>query len=362
MPKNRKHHTTLNTIKHMMRQKGITQRDLAPLIGNPSLVSLVLSGKREITMPMARALHKHLGIPAEVLLQEPGTDIKESGENANWTRFPFRAMAKLKWIPRVPKSEGQAKTVMEDLIRRAGRAETASSDLFRKNDQTRINAKMNPYALQAWCWKVMATANEMQLATEYAHGAVTMDFLRQIAQLSWFEDGPRQAKDLLGENGIPLVILTHLPRTYLDGAALKLNDGRPVIGLTLRYDRIDNFWFCLLHELAHVGRHLDGSENDAFIDDLNLRKEAEEAEDDDRNLETQADAWAEEALIPHAIWKEHDVRDYPTALGIINLANTLHIHPAIIAGRIRFEQKNYRLFTQFVGTGQIRRQFDATDS
>ena len=83
---------------------------------------------------------------------------------------------------------------------------------------------------------------------------------------------------------------------------------------------------------------------------------------DDQNLETEADAWAEEALIPHEIWKEHDVRAYPTALSIINLANTLHIHSAIVAGRIRFEQKSYRLFTQFVGTGQIRSQLDTLNS
>lgn len=51
---------------------------------------------------------------------------------------------------------------------------------------------------------------------------------------------------------IHLVCLEPLPRTHLDGAALQLADGTPVIGLTLRYDRVDNFWFCLLHELAHA--------------------------------------------------------------------------------------------------------------
>ena len=55
---------------------------------------------------------------------------------------------------------------------------------------------------------------------------------------------------------IALEYVPHLPRTHLDGAALKSHEGRPVIGLTLRYDRIDNFWFTLLHELAHVGLHL----------------------------------------------------------------------------------------------------------
>ena len=99
-----------------------------------------------------------------------------------------------------------------------------------------------------------------------------MDFLTQVARLSWSDDGPRAAQEFLAQHGIPLVIERHLPRTYLDGAALRLGDGRPVVALTLRYDRIDGFWFCLLHELAHVGRHLDRDAGTAFIDDLSLRK------------------------------------------------------------------------------------------
>ena len=96
------------------------------------------------------------------------------------------------------------------------------------------------------------------------------------------------------------MIESHLPRTYLDGAALRLGDGRPVIGLTLRYDRIDNFWFCLLHELAHVGRHMDNDRGEAFIDDLTLRKYRREKV---RSQESQADEWAEEALVPRAAWE-----------------------------------------------------------
>ena len=94
--------------------------------------------------------------------------------------------------------------------------------------------------------------------------------MREVAQLSVYEDGPRRAQQRLAAHGIALVIERHLPRTHLDGAALCLLDGRPVIGLTLRYDRIDNFWFSLMHELAHVSLHLDCHENDLFIDDLSL--------------------------------------------------------------------------------------------
>jgi hypothetical protein len=68
----------------------------------------------------------------------------------------------------------------------------------------------------------------------------------------------------LAKHGIHLICLEHLPRTYLDGAALQLTDRTPVVGLTLRYDRLDNFWFCLLHELAHVGRHLAEFQGDGF--------------------------------------------------------------------------------------------------
>ena len=147
----------------------------------------------------------------------------------------------------------------------------------------------------------------------------------------------------------------HLPRTHLDGAVLRLADGRPVIGLTLRYDRVDNFWFCLLHELAHVGRHFDNDPDGYFFDDLKLQEQERWSHD---SREAEADSWAEEALIPQGIWETSPVRSAPSAIGVINLAQVLQVHPAIVAGRVRYERRNYRLLSQFVGSGQIRRQFE----
>ena len=57
-------------IEFEMERRGLKRKDLVPLIGSSRKVSEVMSGKRDITMPMARALHKHLDIPAETLLQE----------------------------------------------------------------------------------------------------------------------------------------------------------------------------------------------------------------------------------------------------------------------------------------------------
>ena len=341
-------------IEFRMEQAGLRPADLASFIGSRAKVSEVLSGKRAITMPMARALHEHLGIPADVLLQEPDVDLDDPWADMEWSRFPVKSMAKLGWIPDRPDLAGRAEHVIRDLINRAGGLDVAGAALYRKSDHVRANAKMDPYALKAWCWQILARANEDLPKTGYERGTVTLDFLTKVARLSWSEDGPRLAKELLVKSGISLVIEKHLPKTYLDGVALRLGDGRPAIGLTLRYDRIDNFWFCLLHELAHVGRHMDNDRGEAFVDDFTLRK-LEGRREDPR--ETQADEWAEEALVPRSAWEASAVRDRPTTMAVMNLANALQVHPAIIAGRVRYERKNYRLLSQFVGTGEVRRQF-----
>ena len=341
-------------VEFRLQQAGLSQRDLVPFIGSRAKVSEVLSGKRQLTMSMARALHEHLGIPAEVLLQQAGATFSEPLEDLDWNRFPLKAMAKLGWIPAVPNLASRAKELMGDLIRRAGGPEVAASMLYRKSNPARANVKTEPYALKAWCWKVLAEGNANRPSVSYERGTVTLELLRQLARLSWLEEGPVLAKEFLAKHGIPLVSVSHLPKTYLDGAALKLADGTPVIGLTLRYDRLDNFWFCLLHELAHVGRHMDIDGEGAFVDDLTLR-DVEGVREDPKEL--QADEWAEEALIPRAIWETSVVRQQPTPMSVISFANALQVHPAIVAGRIRHEQKNYRLLSQFVGTGQVRPHF-----
>ena len=67
----------LAAIEFRMEQGNLRPRDLIPFIGSRAKVSEVLSGKRAITMPMARAFHKHLGIPADVLLREPDSDFDD---------------------------------------------------------------------------------------------------------------------------------------------------------------------------------------------------------------------------------------------------------------------------------------------
>ena len=341
-------------IEFRMEQADLKPRDLIPFIGSRAKVSEVLAGKRALTMPMARALHEHLGIPADVLLREPRDSFDDPLAEVDWRRFPLTVLARRGWIPDVPDRLVQAEALVRGLIARAGGQHAAFAGLYRKNDHLRANAKTDHYALKAWCWRVLATALADLPKAPYQFGTVTLEFLKQVARLSWSEAGPKLAQEFLENHGIPLVVESHLPKTYLDGAALQLDDGRPVIGLTLRYDRIDNFWFCLLHELAHVGRHMDHDQGPAFVDDLTLRT-VEGTREDPREI--QADEWADEALIPRALWNTSAVRERPTPMAVMHLATALQVHPAIVAGRIRYDRRNYRLLSQFVGTGEVRRQF-----
>ena len=189
--------SAIEAIEFRMDQAGLTRRDLAPFIGSSAKVSEVLSGKRPITMSMARALHHHLGIPADVLLQEPGASLPDAMPDIEWTRFPLKAMAKAGWIPDVPNLRDRAEELISGLMEKAGGRAFAAAPLYRKNDNRRVNAKADDYALRAWCWKALAQAREKQTDAKYQTGVATPQLLRQIAQLSVLEDGPVQARELL---------------------------------------------------------------------------------------------------------------------------------------------------------------------
>ena len=336
----------VEAIKYHMAQQGLTQRDLIPMIGSRSKVSEVLSGTRSLTMPMARALHRHLGVPADVLLKEQV--LRASETEMDWRRFPLTQMARRQWIPTVDRPQEHAKELIKDLMRRAGHTQVPAA-LFRRSDRNRANAKTNPYALTAWCWKVLAQANEKSIAAEDPDLEDSLGLMTEVARLSPASDGPLRAVEFLNRHGIAVEIVQHLPGTHLDGAAIRSADGRPVIGLTLRYDRVDNFWWVLLHELAHVTRHLRKSDH-IFVDDLTI------VSDDDKELD--ADRWAREASIPEATWESSEVSQNPTPMAVMTLAQELGIHPAIVAGRARYKHGNYRLLTQFVGSRMVRSVFD----
>jgi HTH-type transcriptional regulator/antitoxin HigA len=347
--------TPIEAIHFRMEQADLSQADLVPYIGSRAKVSEVLSGKRMLTLKMIRALHTHLGIPAEVLIGDATTaDFDAEVDQIQWGRFPIQELVKRRWLPTVRNAAEGAEELMRELIERAGGRDAIPQTLYRKNDAARQNALMDPYSLQAWCLHVLATAREHPLQSTYREGSIDSKFLRFLATLSRLPDGPKRAVEALEQQGVAVVYAKHLPKTHLDGAAMRTKEGVPVIGLTIRYDRLDNFWFCLLHEAAHVSQHL-GDEGAFFIDDLKLER-SDHAED--WSIEAEADTIAQEALIPSKDWNAAKLLKSATPSRVIAFAQSVNVHPAIVAGRVRRETGNYRLLSQFVGSNEVRSLFE----
>ncbi|MGI6414383.1 MAG: ImmA/IrrE family metallo-endopeptidase [Thermoguttaceae bacterium] len=340
----------IEAIRFRMQQAGLKQQDLVPFIGSRSKVSEILAGKRPLSLKMIRALHQQLGIPAEVLLREPGGKIPEELPNLQCERFPLKEMARRGWIAAQQQGASKLKDQAEELVRQFLRPLTVCGikpGLLRPRQHVRSGSTMDEYALLAWCVRVIATAQQQSVA-DYHPANLAPEVMQRLVQLSYLDSGPLLAREFLGKNGIHLIVLRHLPRTHLDGAAMMLSSGKPVVALTLRYDRLDNFWFTLFHELGHVKLHFEKDKDACFFDDLDV---------DPEGLEVQADEFAQNSLISPMDWQSTSARHERTPHAVLQLAHALRVHPAIIAGRIRREQKNYRLLASLVGQHEARKHF-----
>jgi len=339
----------IEAIKFRMEQMNLTPRDLVPLIGSRSKVSEVLSRKRPLTLSMARALHKGLRIPAKALLQEQF--LFDLGEEAvEWERFPIREMVARGWInDKVTDVRHQAKDVMHRFFAPLGKGWAPNALYKQTHYYLRSARQMDFYALAAWNARVCLRVLQTPPSVKFEPSVLTLEFMHELAHLSTLSDGPRHAIEYLDKIGVSLVVEPHLPETYIDGAAILAAPDRPVVALTIRHDRIDNFWFVLMHELIHISRHLK-ADLTAIYDDLDV-------EDTTNAQECEADHLAGEALIPDVEWRKSPASSLRNPDAVKHLASRLRIHPAIVAGRIRHQRKSYRVLNRLVGQGKVRRLF-----
>lgn len=338
----------IEALKFRMEQMQLTARDLVPLIGSRSKVSEVLSRKRPLSLAMVRALHKGLGIPAKSLLREQSLFDSDESE-IEWDKFPIKEMIRREWL-RLPtgRTSSSPHELMRHFLAPLGQ-NWAPAVLYKHGRYIRSARQMDPYALAAWNARVCMRALEDPLRTKYDRTTLTFSFMHELVHLSVLDDGPRKACEYLRTIGISVIIEPHLPDTFLDGAAIMVEPDRPVIALTIRHDRLDNFWFVLLHELIHVFRHLT-NESIAFYDDLDI-------DDSSNPQEQEADELAGEVLIPEREWSTSPAKNLRTPDAAEHLARKLRIHPAIVAGKIRHHYKSYRVLNRLVGQGEVRRLF-----
>jgi len=337
----------IEAIKFRMEQAGLKPADLIPYVGSRSRVSEILSGKRQLTIDMIRALSEGLGIPAKVLIRK--SDAGEDLEYQNWDNRLVAEMEKRGYFGKASLKKYSKVELLKNFFLIIG-SPAQMVGMLRKSNY-RSSPLTDKRALSAWAVRVFKKAQKVKTPTKYKYNTIDLNFLQELVKLSVKENSPILAQEYLKKHGIILAIEPPFSKTYLDGATILINKDNPIIGLTLRYDRLDNFWFTLLHELAHIARHYDSGIS-LFYDEI---EDVKAIDLDDK--EKEADALAEEAILPKAKWEISPARLIPSSMAASSLANELGVHVSIIAGQIRHKGNKYVYLSKIVNEAKVRKYF-----
>jgi len=329
-------------LKLYMEQNGLAPKDMVPYLGSPSAVSKILNGKKELSLHQVRALSKELGIPAAALI---GGN-PESGPEVDWTRFPLFEMARRglfgpEHLTSTSKTLTKAAAELMPMLIKEAKLDANSQ--LRMRQGLRPGPTSDPYAGMAWLIEVAKTAQERKPDRPFQ--GLTREDLKNLGSLSKTLDGIPKAIEYLAERGVPVVIAPHYKKSKIDGGVITLDEGRPAIGLSLRYDRVDSFWFTFLHEVAHI---ILGHVKD-FLADAYLDHGQSEA------IEQEANSLVEAFTIPKDIFDQAIPKpELATLEAIIELGQRCGVSVAIAAGRVRSLTGDYRKFARLVGIGRVR--------
>jgi len=339
-------------IKALLEARDWTHRVLAIVLGvEETAVYRLISDKRTVDAPTALLLGEIFEIPPEQFLElQKSYDLAKARISARpdpgrstrarlFGALPIAEMIKRGWLE------------VED-VRDVPRAEAALAKFFGVESSNEIEilphvAKktdtadgVTPIQL-AWLYRVREIARGM-LAPRYSPVSARHAVAKLSALLSAPEEA-RKAPRILAECGIRYVVVETLSAAKIDGVCFWLNDEAPVIGMSLRHDRIDNFWFVLRHELEHVLRSHGQS---AIAIDAELEGERAGIGPGIAEEERLANAAAADFCVPSELMKRFIARKEPffAERDILGFARTINIHPGLVAGQLQHYTGRYERF------------------
>ena len=321
-------------LSRELEARGWTQKDLADIMGRPhQTINGIIKGNKQITPETAIELAEALGTSAEFwtnleakyrlhIAQKEADNPSETSEIARRSRLysfaPVAEMIKRGWI--------EATDSINELEQQVCRF--FEIDQIGKTPKLAVNCrqseKRDPEAQAqiAWMKRVEWVVRDQKIPT--FDQAKLEAAIPEILAFSAHAENVALVPDKLFSLGIHFAIVPHLGKTYLDGAAFYL-EGRPVVALTLRYKRIDNFWFTLMHELGHIVAGHKGSYLDN-MDDLEVSLEENEAN------QLAADWLLDAQALDNFVEK---TSPYFSAKKIEDFAKSQNRHSGILVGRLQ---------------------------
>lgn len=330
--------------------KGLSQKDLARRLGlkEQQVQRYEADRYRSITLSGYRRIAQALGVQLKIQIAdkiEPWFASNLISEySSDEVKKIVRHAKENHWFD-VP-SQGEEESDQQESLQRL-----VSDHLIKYGSpallRTGLNVSdlSNDLLLVAWKARVTKIAESIISTKSPVYKEMDISWLPQLVKLSVEIDGPARARALLLQHGIVLIAEPQIQGLKIDGAAF-LVEGTPIIGMTLRRDTIDNFWYTLLHEAAHIILHYRMGLAVGFYDD------SDHSSLD--GIEKEADEFASNLLIPEDTWKRSPARISKTVEPIEKLAKDLGIHPAIIYGRLQKERNNYTIFNDKLGRGSVR--------
>jgi len=341
-------------IQALLDERSWKKRTLAVVLDvNEATITRLVSDKQPIDAKLAIVLEEVFDRPAELFLtlqrefdlaRARITVRPDPGRAARahlYGDLPVADMIKRGWID----AEGirDTKRVEGELIRFFGVNRIDDIEILpHAAKRTAVSSTVTPAQL-AWLYRVKQIAADI-LVAPYSPSAVEAA-MTKLRPLMVSAEGVAKVPRIMNECGIRFVVVESLPSAKIDGVCFWLNDRSPVIGMSLRFDRIDNFWFVLRHECEHV---LQRHGRAAAMLDAELERERAGTGPDVAEEERIANRAAQEFCVPAASLEAFIARKAPffSESDLMGFARILKVHPGILAGQIQRRTERYDRFRE----------------
>lgn len=323
-------------LREELEAREWSQQELADILGRPPrLVSELISGKRAVTPETARGLADAFGTSAEYWMnlesQYQLSKVKPADDQVArkarlYGKFPVREMLRRGWIQASESIEVLEQRFCEFFGIPQMDAQPRLTHYAKKTD---ITDDVTPLQL-AWLFRVRGLAVQ-QVIPAYSR----QKLIKAVEELKTLLLAPEEARHvprILAEAGVRLVLVEPISGSRIDGACFWLAEDKPVIGMTLRYDRIDNFWFVLRHEIEHVLQEDGRVEGEPIIDsDVGVENEALS------ECEIRANAAGADFCIPSTQLDNFVARVQPyfSEQKVLAFAQRLNVHPGLVVGQLQ---------------------------